>query len=877
MSGIKFGSLFKDMLQGAKSTGASFTETGDTKGLGKAMEALNKLKEKAEDAAKALKEANQTLTEAESLYGKNSRAYSIALNTQKAAQLRVTKVASAEQFVKEKLSKQTEKIIEVQNKGVIGGRKYAKTFAEVNKSYEDNIKKILESKKLSEEQKNTELKNLKSKFMQDKLKAVFTDSENAMEEGMNVATGVIVDGIKFIAPELAPIMGLIEHTVIGAFKQIIELNDWLIKLQRSTSGMVTAARMGYDVFGNSATGMRSLNTAIIAANVSREDFSQAMNSLASNGFGQTIGAAQDLTKVQGDLSKYGLEASRAMKLYGAELGPSVRNLFQNFGKGIGEATEMLKDGADKARQLGLSAREFLKNFEAVTELVGDVYFQTTEQMREMATIATQLGVTVGTMAKGLIKMNGITELFSQQQRNAALGLDITARSLGKIYALRQQGKSGEAAKVEFAALAKDMQRAGFTNSKTGEVTQQGIATLSAAGVDKEAIAGIQKLALQAKRTGIEIGALGDTSQLSRLQQLKLAHDEAANITLEEQFKQIVGLVKQTFIDPLAAIFGPVLKAILNFGSFFVAFLQPIVAAGITILKFISGIDWLINIVEGIGDAFSWFTQGIEAIYKALDTYIITPVSTLLAPVFTFIANMFRGLGEVIGGVLVAMGIYAIAAWAMAPATVAAAVGLWAMVSPMLPVIAVIAAVGLVLWALWEGVKWVADKLGGFGKILDFLMIPLKVIWMGLKFLWDVISDYVIQPIKNVLGPVFDFLGDVINDLIAPFKWLWEQLQAFGDWLEKWFGSGKADSSAQNATDWTEELSKAQVGDINTSVPSASSSLGAMIAAPSKTIEESNINKNYIETGSNGTVKNNITIHTNVSGLVSNINTLKSAT
>jgi len=689
MAGLKFGSLFKDMLQGASggAGGAGGAKTAiDTKSLEAFEKRLKNLNKASETAADGLASAERKLKSLSQSGTATAREIADAEDIVELASKKVRRLSKLEAAAKEQISKKTENLIDIEDKAVKGGKRYAKSIAQINDDYTKGIKEVLEATKNNAAAREEELAKLKKTHMAEKMNAVWTDTEGAVKDGADGIASTITEGIASIAPELAPFMAIIEDTIGKAFAQVLELNDSLIKLQRATGGVITSAKLGYDAFGNSTKGMMSLKTATIAANVSVGEFDDAMKSLASGGFGQTIGAAQDLSKSQADLSKYGIEAARAMKMYGADLGPSVRNLFQNFGKGIGEATTLLKDGADKARSLGLNAAAFVKNFEATTDLIGEVYFATTEQMTKMATIATQLGISVGAMSKGLIKMNGITDLFAQQQRNAALGLDTTARALSKIYALRAQGKGADAAKLELSSLAKDMQNQGMTRG--GQVTQQGIATLEAGGVDKEAIAGIQKLAMQAERTGIDIGSLGDTSKLTRMQQLKLAHDEAANITLEEQFNQIIGMVKKTFIDPLASVFGPIMKAILNIGSAIVAFLQPIVSAGLAIAKFVSGIDWAIDIVKGIGDTFVWFTTGIQAIYKALDEYLIQPVSRFLAPVFAFISDMFQGLGNIIGGILIP-----IIGAMLIPPIIAAAAALWAMVAPMLPIILVVLAVG----------------------------------------------------------------------------------------------------------------------------------------------------------------------------------------
>ncbi len=865
---FNFGSMFKDMLGGATGGAAGAKSTPiDTKGIDKLTIGLTNLSKKTKEAMKAMKEAATTASEAEADYGRGSRAHVLALAELSKAESRVTNLSAAESKVKGLLSKETEDLIDIETKAITGGKKYSKSITQINDDYTKGVKKILENTKLTAKKREEELDKIKKTAMAEKMSAMWTDTEGAVKAGADGISTVITDAISSIAPELALILPIVEQSIGAAFKQVLELNDSLIKLQRATGGMITASRLGYDQFGNSARGMMSLKTATIAANVSIGEFDNAMASLAQGGFGQTIGTTQDLSKAQEDLSKYGIEAARSMKLYGADLGPSVRNLFQNFGKGIGEATTMLKNGAGKARQLGLTAAAFIKNFESVTDLVGEVYFSTTEQMQKMATIATQLGVSVGTMSKGLIKMNGITDLFAQQQKMAALGLDTTAKALSKIYALKQQGKGGDAAKVAFAAMAKDMQKQGMT--KGGQVTQQGIATLEAAGVEKDAIAGIQKMAMQAEKTGIDVGKLGDISKLTKMQQLKLAHEEAANMTLEEQFYQITGLFKQSFIDPLASIFGPIMKGLLNVVKPLAEIFNTVIS---TIMSLVSvALDPLIEVFTQVTDFLSDIFTPLSGLFSTLKTSMM-PIFDMLKQLGLFIVKFgmvpFRMIGRVIGGVFdVISKVVKVISDALAPAFNWLAdlfKGGGGMISDMLD--GITAAFG-----------WLGDLLGGafsmLGKTLGGVVQVFKRLWSGVKKVWDVLNDYFIKPISTVLGPVFSFLGDVIDDLMAPFKWLWEQLKAFGDWLEKWFGSSKAEDAASYATDWTDVLGKAGAAEMATPTTPTANTGNQFVAAPSKTIGEANSNQNFIQ-GSNPAVKNNITINTNVDGIISNVNSIK---
>lgn len=877
--GLKFGSLFKDVGAGFQDSltkmGKKFEDTFSKSTSDKAsfMAAAEALKS-AGDASKAYKTQIVALEDELKKTTAGTKEESEVLTKLRNTRKDLTDSEMAEKISVKALDVEREELIQTEIKGTTTSKKYNKSITDLNTQFDKDLKKL--TKDLSEgniglEDYDKSLKNMKTDMLKKKALAGLNDTAGAVGEGMDMVGDTIVDGITAAVPELEVAAAFIKQTVVAAFEQINELNKSLIELQRNTGGMITASRLGYDAFGNSAKGMESLKTATIAANVSVGEFADAMKSLSSGTFGQTIGTTQDLANASKDLQEYGIEAAREMKMYGADIGPSVRNLFQNFGKGIGEATKMLKDGADKARALGLNAAAFVKNFTEVTDLVGEVYFKTSEEMQKMALIATQLGVSVGTIGKGLQKMNSVTDLFSKQQKNAALGLDVTAKALSKIYALRQSGQGGEAAKLEFASLAKDLQRQGL--APKGQVSQQGIATLEAAGVTKDAIAGIQKLAMQAERTGVDVGALGDTSKLSKMQQLKLAHDEAANMTLEEQFNQITGLVKQSFIDPWAKIFGPVLKGLLTE-------IKPMAEMFSTLVSTIMAV--VDTALAPLMEVFNQVTAAVSDVLTPLSNLFKT-LQSALAPVLNvskqmgifivkFIMNPFRIVGRIIGGVIdVVSKVVKVISDKLSP--------IFTWLSDMF------SSGGGVIEDVLDGITtaygYIADVVGGvlsvafdvLGGILKVIVGVFKTLWQAVVKAWQVFQKYVIEPIKKFLAPVFEWLGQAIQPVIDLFKWLWEKLKDFGNWLAKWFGGKDEKASGPVATDWEAVLGKSTGLQNTPMIPTAAGTAG-YVEKPAATFEEARAKQAGGTNITGGGIQNNITVTTNVDGLISNQNTIK---
>jgi phage-related protein len=729
MAGLKFGSIFNDIGAGfeksvstaaknfADATNTSTKTSGKIEGIKSTIEDLKKLSSTLGEVRNVIK-ANEK--ELEGLV-EGTPAYIATLENLNEFRNEETNLIKEEIQIKKDLASQQEDLLDLELQAIGLKGKHKASFQSINKEYEENIKLLREAAETTNDYQ-AGLEKLKEDMFKKKIMNAFHNSDDALKEGMGRVSNEILGSIAKVAPELAPIMALLEDSIGGAFKQVVALNESLIQLQRATGGMITASRLGYDAFGNSTTQVKSLSTSLLAANVDMENFSKAMESLASDGFGQTMGAANNLKNSQIELAKYGIEAARAMKLYGADLGPSVRNLFQNFGVGIGQATDLLSKGADKAKLLGLNAKEFINNFAAVTALVGDVYFKTTEEMSKMAMISTQLGVTVGKLAHGMVQMTTITDLFSQQQKTAALGLDTTARALSKIYALRKQGKGAEAVKIEVASIATDLKKAGMIG-KEGTVTTAGLDTLKAAGIDQEAIAGIQKMALQAERTGISLNKLGDISQLSALERVKLAKDEAANITLQEQFAQITGLVKQSFIDPFAQMFGPALKNLMNV-------LVPIVKAFSSIMTAVwSFIDIFLGPMQEISNQiFAFFADILNPFADTIGkiTEFTTPLYNILKQLGVFIVKTFfmplRMLGTIVGGLFTAIG-------------------------------------NIVSWftdLLSPAIKWVTDGFVKLGEFYDNILDNITAFFSSFMEIWNNLKDNLSDAIHN--PPLSIFFG-----------------------------------------------------------------------------------------------------------------------
>lgn len=846
--GLKWGDLLDGILQqvnkGYTVAQSKIKNTVDTSGISAATKKIEDLANMAIKLSDSSRKADIKLADAERTLGKlpkDTKAFADQLKIVTVLENRRKNLIEKLEQTEEQLQEETEiRILEEEklnnalNKTANTNRRLSASFDEVEQSYQSSLKRLVE------EGKNTEdaMDALKFDKIISNINAGLFNSrtEDLLNKGGEKIGAIVSETLSTVLP--GPLADIIASAVIGAFNQALELNSALIGLERNMGGLIQASDLGFDSFGNSAKGMSSLASQAIAANVSVEQFGSAIKSLGPQ-FGQTIGMSVALGHSQRDLAKFGIEAARQQKLYGAEIGASVAKLTQNFGMSIGQATDMMAEGAKAAKVLGLNVGEFTKNFEQVVDLVGEVYFKSTEAMQQMATIATQLGTSVSAIANAVPKMQGINDLFKEQQKLASLGMSTTASAIGKIYALQKQGRSDEAARVALAAQAKDLAAQGLT-SDTGNVTQQGIATLQAAGLGKEQIEALQKMSQQAVRTGLSFEQLGGQVKLTKEQEKKLQKDEANNVTVQEQANQMLASLKQSLIDPIAEIIGPLLKSFMNA-------LQPVVKTlGSAVRIIFDTLDPIVGLVtetfNQISLAFQDVWNPISNLFKSFgDTFgsFMNTLKKLGSFIVQVVMIPFRAVAKIVGGVVsVFAKIWQVIATKLTP--------IFDKLSDLFEGGGTMIedALGLID----DAFGWLADLIGGaVGFVIDGLI-------EGFKFLWDMVGD-VIDILKEVLQP-FVWLKDIIKDVI--------------DWFDNLLGS------SDNGEGMTPvDLRTGFSGEATTEIPNVPIAQAAIDFGSNNQAEEAKrLDKEQNQIFKNNTPVN-ITTNVKTDGLFSNEQQIKS--
>lgn len=611
--------------------------------------------------------------------------------------------------------------------------------------------------KINAEEFGSKLQDLKLKGIGESMFALTGDFEGTMQ-GMgdmvtNVGGEVIGGALKAVVPILGPLADEIGKAVAKlimagfqkAIQQIIELNKELINLQRSTGGLASATNLAMDETGMFAGTMTSLRTATIEANVSTQQFAEAIQNLfegfGGEAMGNIIGAPKSIEQSAEELRSYGIEAARFAKLYGADISGTVRNMFRDFGTPIGAATDSLHDASLAAKAAGLSVKAFVQNLEDVTELAGEIYFADgIEAMEDMAMLATRLGTSVDALASGVSEMEGVVGLFEQQQHAAAMGMQAMGEQMSKVFALRQMGKRGEAARVEFAAMAKDIDMQGLVDA-TGAITQQGIVTLEHMGATQEQIKAVQRMTRTAQNANLSFDdMMKPVEELTDAQRKRLELAEKENKTFEERMQIATQGLFQSFIDPLADVIQPVLEGFIRLWEGITDFLKPVVKLVATFYRLYGVVDIITGFIgevfSGFGEIFSDIGNSLQGLYERLE------------PAIGFVTEAFQMIGSIIGKVIVA------------PFKL-----LGMIISTAIDAISL----------LIDGITWVGDKISTvFGAVVD-----------AAQWVWDAFNKWIIKPIQSSLAPIFEAITEALNFLLEPIFWVVDGLKALVGWLG-WF-------------------------------------------------------------------------------------------
>jgi len=453
-------------------------------------------------------------------------------------------------------------------KGSAKGKEIAKKLADNSKQYSSNAKRLNSSVTASNQAKKdipeiTEQLNEAKGF---KGLAKNMGQTAAETELLGTSMGEFMGAVEAGPAALVAVAATVVAEVSKmTYEMMKEQNEAMINLERSTGGLASAATLGTNSFGRLEGSISTVGDVTRRANISIEQFSEAMQGFFTGGGGHTMGTG-DLRQRKTAMMDLGIWGAKIKKLYGADIIPAIRTLFQNWGQdGIMALTDMMHDGVMQAKAEGLDPEQFAKNMNDVAKMSGKLTFKNgVKGMKDMAMYATKMGVGVDDIANGFSEMNSFTDIFENQAHLGAMGFNNLGGAQGRVYGQRMQGDAQGAYMTEMESIVKDLQNQGGIDSKTGDLTAQGQFMLGPNGLkySQEQIQSVINVTHGMKNLGLTLKqALRPMSELPDSVKKMLKANEEANKTLSEQWSQTTGEFKAAVTDRLALLFGPFLDGL----------------------------------------------------------------------------------------------------------------------------------------------------------------------------------------------------------------------------------------------------------------------------------------------------------------------------
>jgi hypothetical protein len=443
-------------------------------------------------------------------------------------------------------------------------------------------------------------------------------------------SGTLGNAMKFLE---SPITALAVAAEMAG-EQIIDLNDKLIKFQREMNGSLNARLLGMDIYGNNRTiGNTDSLTAMAKTNGLEEKdildvFKQGFKNAGQLGGPNVKGKEREL-------QAYGLQVAKLNKLYGisGEVSGKVANVLMNqYGKGIQETSEILQKGAVAAKQAGVNVGIFFDNMAKIADLQGSLFVKGGAEGIEKAAFAlTKLGLSAEKLSKLNDAYQGFGDLVDKQQKQLALGLQNLSSAQSRIFAKVQTGDSAGALRTQQFAAAADVKRLGYTD-KGGMITNQGIQSLKAAGMDADEIKSTQRIINMANKLGVSFEALEDETKLTKDQLQKKRDLEQEELTTKEKLNGMWANIKAVLIDPIAQVLAPVFDLVIEGLSKTFSVLKMVMAPVLMVFQILG------KVLGGVAAAFRKIWDAVE---RAVQNFM---------KLFGFNSNNGEGMSKVMEGI-----------------------------------------------------------------------------------------------------------------------------------------------------------------------------------------------------------------------------------
>ena len=469
----------------------------------------------------------------------------------------------------------------------------------VNKDFKTYLQESAESNKVNSKKLEASLDDLVSNYSSTAKKL---SGGQQLFSGITKGLGTAFSGIGGNIKEFIsnPLTGLATAGELAG-KQIIDLNDKLIKFGRDAGQALNYQTLGFDKYGNNTAGsVGSLQTKADTNGLNTDEILKTFDAFKQ---GSGVAGGVDMDGKQKELQNYGVEVAKLNKFYGvgAEKTSAISKvLTQQYGKGIDETAKILEKGAKSAKAAGLNVGMFFDNMQAISEL--DLYVAGgADGLAKAAESVTRLGVSASSLQKITEDYGSMNDLIDKQQRANAMGLQNLSAVQNQIFAKTQLGDAEGAKRLQLGAAAKDIQR----DTIDGKIDNKGRQKLKSQGLSKEDIDAIERLSKKAKETGLSLEEVTAGAYRSAEASKKAAKYDAEQLTVTEKLMAMYGNLKAIIVDPIAAVVAPIFDFFLNvLGTTFKTLhtiLTPLIWTFEQIGKFLSGITGEGSITKVLGN------------------------------------------------------------------------------------------------------------------------------------------------------------------------------------------------------------------------------------------------------------------------------------
>lgn len=499
---------------------------------------------------------------------------------------------------------------------------------ENSREYRD-MEKLLEKHRKTLEETNAELDNtlieaakahnVSIKNLREQIES-FDSLQNAVNNsssGTNKLTGSVKKFFGGLSSSLGDsgqriqdlskiLKGDLVFAAIMAGKQLIELNDRLVRFAREQSGSLNARQLGFDIYGNSTTA-RVGNLQSIAGNNGLEidEFLQTFKAFSQ---GQIIGMTDNLNESQDALKNYGVEVGRISKLYGVSSG-TLANLGQsltyNFGYSINETTKILKSGASAAASAGINIQNFFSTLQDIANLQGQLFINGgAEGLTKTAGVLAKLGLSANILERVAERYTSFGDLVDRQNRAAGLGFVNYSGAQSSMFASAQLGNTDKLVQTQQLSLARDVSRLGYVNN--GQINNAGLNTLKSLGVSQEEIKSLQRLINMQNKLGASYEDVINETNLSTEQLKKKRIIEQEEMTIGEKLNVIWNKIYNAILAPFVTILAPAFDIVINSLSLTFSALNAVMKPILFAFQILG------RALTKISDEFAWVTKSISS-------------------------------------------------------------------------------------------------------------------------------------------------------------------------------------------------------------------------------------------------------------------------